>query len=300
METFVNSLAVFATPLLLAAIAGLIAERTGVLNVALEGFMLLGAFCVAWGAGDGRSPWVGLAVVVVVAIVAGALFAGIVVSLRGDQIAVGIAFNIFALGATSYGASLLNANSLTTADSGVITFPGLSDLPWIGPLFDQHWLTWFAYLLVPVTFVVLFRTGIGVRARACGEHSEGAQAAGVAVARWRIGATILSAVLASVAGAYLVLGDAHRFTEGMTAGKGYIALAVIILGRWSPRGALAAAALFGGAEAATFQIQANQVDVPLELVQAIPYVVTIVAVAVLGRRVRAPAEDGKPLPALRG
>jgi simple sugar transport system permease protein len=299
MATFVNSLAVFATPLLLAAIAGLIAERTGVLNVALEGFMLFGAFFAAWGAGSGRSAWAGLALAVAVAVVVGLLFAVVVVSLRADQIAVGIAFNIFALGATSYGASLLNANSLTTPDTGVIAVPGLSDIPWIGPLFDQHWLTWLAYVLVPIASVLLFRTGLGVRARACGEHVEGAQAAGVGVVRWRIGATTLSAVIATLAGVYLVLGDAHRFTEGMTAGKGYIAIAVIILGRWSPLGALAAAAVFGGAEAATFQIQANQVDIPISVVQAIPYVVTIVAVAVLGRRVRPPAEDAKPLPVLR-
>jgi simple sugar transport system permease protein len=300
METFVNSIVVFGTPLLLAGMAGLIAERTGVLNIGLEGFMLGGAFMAAWGAGSGRSVWTGVLLAVVVGAGVGLLYATIVVSLRADQIAVGIAFNIFALGATAYGASLIGANALTTDDSGFIAIPGLSDIGWIGPVFDQHWLTWLGYLLVPVLFVALFRTGLGVRARACGEHAEGAQAAGVDVVRWRLAATVVSAVVATLAGAFLVLGDAHRFTEGMTAGKGYIALAVIILGRWSPRGALAAAALFGAAEAATFQIQAEQVDLPIELVHAIPYLVTIVAVAVLGHRVRPPAEDGKPLPALRG
>jgi simple sugar transport system permease protein len=303
VEAFVNSMVVFATPLLIAAIAGLIAERTGVLNIGLEGFMLGGAFLSAWVAGGQGSTMLGLLGALAAGAVIGALYGLVVVQLRGDQVAVGIAFNIFTLGATSYGYALLISSSegqaaVQTGAISDVEIPVLGSIPWIGPVFDQPWLAYVGYLLVPIAFVVLFRTGLGIRARACGEHSAGAQAAGVDVARWRLGATAISGMLAAMAGAYLVLGDTHQFVNNMSAGKGYIALAVIILGRWNPIGAVAAAILFGGAEALNFEAQSGSIlglEPPVALVQTIPYVVTLIAVTVVGRRVRPPAEDGKPL-----
>jgi simple sugar transport system permease protein len=302
VEAFVNSTVVFATPLLIAAIAGLIAERTGVLNIGLEGFMLGGAFLSAWVAGGAGSVGTGLIAALAAGLVIGLLYGLVVVLLRADQVAVGIAFNIFVLGATSYGYALIISSdgqqAMQTGSIGTLTLPLLSDLPWLGPVFDQPWLTYVGYALVPIVFVALFRTGLGVRARACGEHSAGAQAAGIDVARWRLGATALSCMLAALAGAYLVLADAHQFVNNMSAGKGYIALAVVILGRWNPVGAVAAAVLFGGAEALNFEVQSGSIlglDLPVALVQTLPYVVTIVAVTLVGRRVRAPAEDGRPL-----
>src|SRR5262249_34333900 len=151
------------------------------------------------------------------------------------------------------------------------------------------------YALVPVITFVLFRTGFGARIRASGEYAAGAQASGVNVMRMRIGAMIVSGILGGMAGAYLVLGDVHVFTINMTAGKGYIALAVIILGQWKPLGALAAAILFGSAQAIDFNVQARGVGIPLQLVDATPYIVTLIAVALFGRRVRPPAEEGRPL-----
>jgi ABC-type uncharacterized transport system permease subunit len=302
MEAFVNSMVVFATPLLITAIAGLIAERTGVLNIGLEGFMLAGAFLSAWVAGGDGSVGVGLVAAMAAGLAIGALYGLVVVHLRADQVAVGIAFNIFVLGATAYGYALIitadGQQAMQTGSIGTLTVPLLGDLAWVGPVFDQPWLTFVGYALVPIAFVALFRTGLGIRARACGEHSAGAQAAGVHVARWRLAATALSCMLAALAGAYLVLGDAHQFVNNMSAGKGYIALAVIILGRWNPIGAVAAAVLFGGAEALNFEVQSGSVlglDLPVALVQTLPYVVTLIAVTVVGRRVRAPAEDGRPL-----
>jgi general nucleoside transport system permease protein len=302
VEAFVNSTVVFATPLLIAAIAGLIAERTGVLNVGLEGFMLGGAFLSAWVAGGDGSVIAGLLTALAAGLAIGALYGLVVVHLRADQVAVGIAFNIFVLGATSYGYALIISSdgqpAMQTGSIATLSVPLLGDLPWLGPVFDQPWLTYVGYALVPITFVLLFRTGLGVRARACGEHSAGAQAAGVDVARLRLVATAVSCMLAGLAGAYLVLADAHQFVNNMSAGKGYIALAVVILGRWNPIGAVAAAVLFGGAEALNFEVQSGSVlglDLPVALVQTLPYVVTIVAVTLVGRRVRAPAEDGRPL-----
>jgi ABC-type uncharacterized transport system permease subunit len=302
VEAFVNTMVVFATPLLIAAIAGIIAERTGVLNIGLEGFMLAGAFMSAWVAGGDGSLAAGLLAALATGLVIGALYGLVVVHLRADQVAVGIAFNIFVLGATAYGYSLVisaqGQPAMQTGSLADLSVPFLADVPWVGPVFDQPWITFVGYALVPIVFVVLFRTGLGVRARACGEHSAGAQAAGLDVARWRLAATAISCMLAALAGAYLVLGDAHQFVNNMSAGKGYIALAVVILGRWNPVGAVAAAALFGGAEALNFEAQSGSIlglEPPVALVQTLPYVFTIIAVTLVGRRVRAPAEDGKPL-----
>jgi simple sugar transport system permease protein len=302
METFVNSMVVLGTPLLLAAIAGLIAERTGVLNIALEGLILGGAFVSAWIAGDNGSIFLGLVVTLVAGLLTGAIYALVVVYLRADQVAVGIAFNLVVLGLTSYAFDLVTKAhgqpALQTGKMATISIPGLSSIPWIGPVFDQPWLTFVAYALVPIVWFVLFRTGVGIRARACGEYSEGARAAGLDVKRWRLGATALSGLIAAAAGAYLVLADAHGFIINMSSGKGYIALAVIILGRWNPIGAIAAAVLFGGAQALDFQLQTGSIlglHPPVNLVETLPYVVTIVAVSIVGRRVIGPAEDGKPL-----
>jgi ABC-type uncharacterized transport system permease subunit len=303
MQAFVNSAVVFATPLLFAAIAGLIAERTGVLNVGLEGFMLVGAFMSAWIAGNHGSILLAIFLTPLAGLLIGVVYGFIVVHLRGDQVAVGIAFNLIALGLTSYGFDLLTRGSvgqaaLQTGRMGNLAIPGLKSIPGIGVAFNQPWLTYVAYLLAPLVFYVLFRTGLGIRARACGEYAEGARAAGMKVRRWRLGATALSGVIAALAGAYLVLGDTQGFIAGMSSGKGYIALAVIILGRWNPVGAVAAALLFGGAQALNFQLQTGSIlglKPPVTLVETLPYVVTIVAVTIAGRNSSAPAEDGKPL-----
>lgn len=302
MEAFVNTLVVFATPLLIAALAGIVAERAGVLNVGLEGFMLGGAFFAAWAGGNRGSIMVGLAAALAGGLLVGALYGLVVVHLRADQIAVGIAFNIFVLGATSYGYALVTESSsqvaLQSSRMESLALPVLGDIPGIGPVFDQPWLGLVGYALVPITFIVLFRTGLGIRLRAVGEYAEGARAAGLSVARWRLAATAASCMLAAMAGAYLVLADTHQFIDNMSAGKGYIALAVIILGRWNPVGAVAAAVLFGAAQALDLEAQGGGilgVDVPVALLQTLPYVVTILAVTIVGRRVRPPDEDGKPL-----
>lgn len=302
MDAFVSSTIVFALPLLIAAVGGTIAERTGVLNVGLEGFMLGGAFVAAWVSASSGAQLAGLAAAVVGGAAVGLVYAWIVVSLRADQIAVGIAFNIFVLGATTYAFSLVNQGSgeraLSAPGGGQIEIPGLSSVTVIGPAFDQHWLTYLGVGLAFAAYAVLFRTGLGIRARACGEYAEGARAAGIDVARWRLMATTLSCALAALAGSYLVFAFSNQFVPNMTAGRGYIALAVIILARWSPRAAIPAALLFGGGQALDLQLQGQAilgVELPTALVQTLPYVITIVAVAIVGRKVTPPAEDGRPL-----
>jgi general nucleoside transport system permease protein len=298
VEQIVDSTVVLAIPLLLAGLGGLISERAGVLNVALEGQMLTGAFVGAWVAGDGGSTFVGTLAALAIGAVLGALLGRLLVVWRADQVVVGIAFNVMMLGATSYGYALVTKNNdhaLRVATNGNIRIPGLADIPGIGPVFDQHWIAFVAYLLVPVVAWGLFRTGAGVRLRACGEYSTGAIASGVKVARIRVLAMVAGGALASLGGAYLVIGDTHEFGDNMTAGRGYIALAVIILGRWNPVGALLAALLFGAAQAADFQLQTHGTGVPVQLLEMTPYLITLISVAILGRRVRPPAEDGKPL-----
>ena len=297
MTQILQSMLLAATPLIFGAVAGIIAERTGVLNIALEGLMLAGAFGAGW-AGAEYSPFTGFLVALAFGLFCGLVLGWIMVLLRGDQVVVGIAFNIFILGVTSYAYQAINGtrfNAFSVKATTPFAIPGLSDLPGVGVLFDQHWLVYVAYLLVPVVSVVIFRTGLGVRMRACGEFAEGALASGVKVARARILAMGVSGMIAAAGGAYLVLGDLRAFRQDATAGVGYIALAVVILGRWGPTGAGFAALGFGLAEALGYYAQARGTGIPPELLFALPYIVGLIAVGMFGRRVQPPAEEGKPL-----
>jgi ABC-type uncharacterized transport system permease subunit len=297
METIIHTTIVVALPLVLVALAGLIAERTGVLNIGLEGFMLGGAFAAAW-AGSSSTDTYGFLAAIGFGAVAGLLLAYVMVVLRADQVVVGIGFNILVLGASSYLYAVVGGGQyggFRTGEKHSYGIPGLADLPWVGNFFDVHWIAYMTYALVPLTFYVLFKTGLGVRMRAAGEYASGARAIGVNVIRTRVVATVVSGLLAAAGGAYLVLGDVGVFRQNMTAGRGYLALAIIILGRWTPFGVLGAAALFGVAQALTFFLQANGTGVPVELVLAMPYLVALVAITLFGRRVRPPAEDGRPL-----
>jgi ABC-type uncharacterized transport system permease subunit len=294
VELLVSTTVVLGMPLLLAALGGIIAERTGVLNMGLEGLMLGAAFATALAAGGG-SVALGLGAGLVVGALAGLALGFVVVVARADQVVAGIAFNLMMLGLTGYLFGLMEASDLNTPGGGEVRVPGLAELPWVGQLFDQHWLAYLGYALVPVAGFVIFHTGVGIRLRACGEYAEGARASGVDVVRARLAAMMVSGLLCGLAGAFLVLADTHKFVHNLTNGRGYIALAVIILGRWSPLGALGAAALFAYAQGLDLYAQAKNLDLPLQLIQATPYVLTLVIAAVLGRKALPPAEEGKPL-----
>jgi general nucleoside transport system permease protein len=297
METIVQTSLVVGIPLLLAALAGIISERTGLLNVGLEGFMLSGAFSAAW-AGSASTNIVGFLAAIGLGFVIGLALAYVMVVLRGDQVVVGIVFNILVLGVTSYLFAIISSSAvggLQTGGKREFAVPGLADIPWLGEFFQVHWIGYMTYVLVPLIFFLLFKTGLGVRMRACGEFAEGARAVGVSVVRVRVLATAVGGLLAAAAGAYMVLGDVGVFRQNMTAGRGYLALAIVILGRWNPFGALAAAALFAVAQALTFYFQVRGIGVPVEAVLAMPYIVALVAITLFGKRVRPPAEDGRPL-----
>jgi ABC-type uncharacterized transport system permease subunit len=288
----------YAIPLLFAALGGLFSERSGVINIGLEGMMLMGAFWGLWGAEVTGSWVIGLLVGMVSGVMLALLHALFSVTLRADQIVSGFAMNFIAAGITGfffvsiYGTEGTPDNIPRAPD---VTVPGLEDIPFVGDVLGRmNILIWLGLLTVLFTWVVVFRTPMGLRLRSVGENPLAAQTAGVSPVRVRYAAVAVSGMLAAIGGAYLSIGFVGSFGENMTAGRGYIALAVLICGRWMPRGALIFACLFG-----FFSALAQRLPVFSEsaatLFQALPYVITLIAVAgVVGRSIP-PAAIGRPL-----
>jgi simple sugar transport system permease protein len=282
---------VWATPLTYAAIGGIFSERSGVVNIGLEGMMLAGAFFAALGA-DKFGNWeMGL----VCAAIAGAGFAAIhavmSIHLRADQVISGFAINFLALGVTGYFFIDIYGENGTPGD-----LPRIPDvhISFLGSVFGSlNLMIWISFALLILAHVTLFRTPIGLRIRSVGEHPRAADTVGISVYAIRYAAVILSGILASLGGAYLSIGYLGSFSENMTAGRGYIALAAVIFGNWRPFGAFAACLLFGGSTALSFRLQ-QPWPAPSVLFQALPYVLTLIAVAgVIGRSIP-PASAGRP------
>ncbi|HZY64522.1 MAG TPA: ABC transporter permease [Rubrobacteraceae bacterium] len=286
-----------ATPLVFAAMGGMFSERSGVVNIALEGLMLISAFAGVAGAFLSGSAWVGLGF----ALAAGLLFALIhalmCVTFEADQIISGAAINLLALGGTGFLMVEVfgqGGTSPRVERFGAVGIPLLKDIPVIGQaFFQQSLLVYLMYLLIPVTFFVVFRTPFGLRLRATGEVPEAVDTAGVSVYRMRYYGVALSGLLAALGGAYLSMGLLSAFTENMTGGRGFIALAALIFGRWNPIGAAGAALLFGFAQAITFRAGGQEI-IPVEFLQMLPYILTIIVLAGFGGRAIAPAAIGKP------
>ena len=289
---------VSAVLLLLPALGGVISERSGVVNIAMEGMMLTGAFFAVWADLIWHSPWIA----VLVAMIAGGLMALIhaVVSIRfrADQIVSGIAINIFAAGLTVYlvrtiyglqdVGHVVPAEALPTWD-----VPLLSAIPFIGKVvFQQNVVVYIALIVLVLVEIVLFRTRLGLRIRAVGEHPQAADTAGLNVYVIRYGAVITSGLLSGLAGAFLAIGVSNTFVPNMTDGRGYIALAAMIFGKWTPRGAFVACIIFGLGEA----IYANNstIHVSQYLLSMLPYLITLVVLAGLVGRSTPPAADGIP------
>lgn len=285
-----------ATPLVFAALGGMFSERSGVVNIALEGLMLISAFAGVVGAWASGSAWVGL----LCAMAAGLLFALIhalmTITFEADQIISGTAINLLALGGTGFLMVVIFGSGGTSPrveGFKEIPIPLLSEIPVIGQaLFNQSLLVYLVYLLVPVTYFVVFRTPFGLRLRATGEVPEAVDTAGVSVTRMRYYGVALSGILAAFGGVYLSMGILSAFTENMTSGRGFIALAALIFGRWNPIGAAGAALLFGLGLAVTFRVSGEVI--PREFIQMLPYILTIVVLAGFGGRAIAPAAIGKP------
>jgi ABC-type uncharacterized transport system permease subunit len=288
----------FATPLAFAAIGGVFSERSGVVNIGLEGMMLAGAFFGIW-----ATVWSGSWVIgILMAMAFGGLFALIhaffSIHLRTDQIVSGFAINFLALGLTGYLFRSIYGTQGTPSD--VARIPDvrlpelLRDIPYFGAIFGQlNLMIWLMFAVLITAWLVLFKTPVGLRLRSVGEHPRAADTVGINVYAVRYAAVVTSGMLAALGGAYLSIGFGGAFNENMTQGRGFIALAAVILGKWSPLGAFGAALLFGFGFAISIPLQ-READISANLLSTLPYVLTLIAlVGVIGRSIP-PAAVGRP------
>jgi general nucleoside transport system permease protein len=290
-----------AVPLILGALGGILCERTGVINVAIEGQMLTGAFAASLFASIAHNLGVGVVAAVLAGGLMGALLAVFAIRYLVNQVILGVVLNVLALGLTGFIYDAVMQPHQDQFNSAPffspITIPVLGSIPFIGPLFFQaNILVYATYVLIVVVDVALFRTRWGLRTRAVGEHPKAADTVGIKVLRTRYLNTILGGFVAGLAGAYLTIGAVGAFTKNISSGKGFIALAAVIFGRWSPRGAVGAALLFAFATALQTVLSFIQapVQIPSNFLAMLPYLATLFAVAGLVGRVRAPAADGEP------
>ena len=284
------------TPLAFAALGGLFSERSGVINIGLEGMMLMSAFAGVVGAHFSGSTMLGLLVALLVGLLLGLLHAVASVTFEADQIISGTAINLLALGATGFlMVTIFGAGGTSPRIDriGSLAIPVLSDIPVLGEaLFNQSALVYLLYVLVPICWYLLYRTPFGLRLRAVGEVPEAVDVAGVSVVGMRYIGVGLSGMLAGLGGAFLSMSLLSAFSENMTGGRGFIALAALIFGRWNPIGAFGAAMLFGAAEAWIFR--GVELAIPQEFIEMIPYLLVIVALVGFGGRAVPPAAIGRP------
>jgi general nucleoside transport system permease protein len=288
-----------ALPLVFGAMAGVLCERTGVINVAIEGQLLTGAFAGAFFGTVAASTWIGLISAAVGGLFIALLLAVLAIRYLVDQVVLGVVLNLLALGLTGF---LFTQLMQPYGDRynqppvfPVWRIPVLADIPVLGPaLFASNVFGYIAIVLVVVIHLALFRTRWGLRTRAVGEHPTAADTVGIKVNLTRYRNVLIAGLVAGVGGASLTIGDVGSFNQNMTNGKGFIALAALIFGRWSPIGATMAALLFGFFGALGDFLSTNGSPIPSEFLGMLPYVATIVAVAGLVGRVRAPAADGQP------
>lgn len=286
-----------AVPIALGALAGVLSERVAVVNIAIEGMLLAGAFTGAL-VGSLAGGIGGLAAAIAVGGLFGFILAALVVTYRMDQIIAGVVINLFVLGLTSYVSSQVFSEYRYLNNAPVfrsIKLPILGDIPVIGPMFfNQNVFVYGALVMVVVSTYYLFYTRHGLRARAVGEHPRAADTLGINVYRTRYINVTMAGMVAGFGGAWFTLGSVGRFDEGMTGGRGFIGLAAMIFGRWHPVGALGAALVFGFADSLQQKLALLQTPIPSEFLAMAPYIATIIVVAGLVGRARAPAADGKP------
>jgi ABC-type uncharacterized transport system permease subunit len=280
-------------PYALAAAGATFSERGGVINIALEGIMLNGALAYVLGAWFSGNPWLGVLAAIAAGIATAALHALVTVAFRADQITSGLGINLLAAGLTKFTLTQVfdsSSNSARVPGLPLLPLPWIGDWPGLGPVLAAP-LVLIAIALVAGGQWLLFRSVFGLRLRAMGEHPEAGAALGLSVRGYRVLGVLISGLMAGLAGAWLA-SEQHSFTDGMTGGRGYIALAAMIVGRWSPLGAAAACLLFGAAEALQIQLQGS--GFPSELLQMLPYLVTMLALAGLIGRAIPPRAVGTP------
>ncbi|HEY8516856.1 MAG TPA: ABC transporter permease [Candidatus Binatia bacterium] len=296
LEAFLAAGLALGTPILLAALGELLVERTGVLNIGVEGMMLGGAFAAALCAATTGSVLWGCVAAAVVGMLLGLLFALAAIRLAADQIVVGAAINLLALGATgALYRALLGATgaALVLPTLPAVGVPLLDQIPVLGPvLAQQHALVLLGLVATPALAWLLAHTGLGLRLRSLGDHPLAAASLGLRVRAYRTAALAVGGALAGLGGAALTLAATNTFVEGITAGRGFIALAVVVFGRWSAWGALAGATLFGLASALQFQFQAAALEIPYQAFLMLPYVLTLLVLLLSPGAARAPRALG--------
>ncbi|WP_136518835.1 MULTISPECIES: ABC transporter permease [Cellulomonas] len=288
-----------AVPIVFGALGGVVGERAGVVNIAIEGQLLAGAFCAAVAGTVTGSPWAGLLAAVVAGVLVSLVLGVFAITYRVNQVIVGVVLNVLVIGLTSFLYSQVlvpNAETLNaTTRFSRIAIPLLADIPVVGPaLFNQSVVVYLMYLAVPAIWFALARTRWGLRLRAVGEHPKAADTVGIKVGRTRYLALVVAGAIAGVGGAFYTVVSVSSFGKEMTAGAGFIALAAVIFGKWDPVRAALAALLFGFASNLEGALSIVGAPVPSQFMLMLPYVVTIFAVAGLVGRSRAPAASGQP------
>lgn len=297
LAVFIGSTLRLAIPLLLAATGELVSERAGVLNMSVEGMMLTGAFAGALGAWGTGSPMLGLAIGVLAVVPVALLQAWLSNTLHANQIVTGIGINILVLGATTTAYRAILGSRSRTEIPGLEKWspPLLGDIPVFGDaIFNQTWLLYAALVLVAATAWVMRNTALGLAVHAAGAEPRAVDKSGLSVTRIRYGAVLFTGVMSALAGCFLSIGDIHTFTEGMTSGAGYLALAAVIFGNWKVGRTVLACLFFGAATALQFQLPAMGVNVPNAVLIMLPYLLALVAVAGVMGRQHAPAGLTQP------
>jgi simple sugar transport system permease protein len=285
-------------PIVLGALGGVLCERSGVINIAIEGQFLLGAFTGAIVAAAASSLWLGMVGAALAGALLGLVLAFLAIRYFVDQVILGVVLNVFALGLTNflYDRILVTHQNLNAPSIfNDIQVPGLYDIPIIGPIFfDSNVFLYITYGLLIVMHFGLFRTRWGLRLRAVGEHPTAADTVGIRVRGTRYLSVLLGGLIAGIAGASFTIGSVGGFGKDISSGKGYIALAALIFGRWSPTGAHGAALVFGFADALQSNLGVIGTPIPSDFLAMFPYLMTVLAVAGLVGKVRAPGADGQP------
>ena len=293
-----TSAVLLAVPITLGAFSGILSERAGVVNVAIEGMMLMGSMMGALIGSITNSSWLGLLGAILSSVLLALIHAVLSIKYRINQVISGTVINIFSAGMTAFiSQKFLQPNQAlnTPAKFTRIPIPGLANIPIIGPiLFNTNLFVYFLFILLAIIQVALFATRWGLRLRSVGEHPKAADTLGIDVIKTRYMAVILSGIVAGIGGAFFTLGSVGRFDEGMTAGKGFIGLAAMIFGNWTPVGSLGAGFLFGFADAIGSKLSLLGSAIPAQIMGMAPYLITMIVLAGFIGKGHAPAADGEP------
>ncbi|MEY8416783.1 ABC transporter permease [Tissierella praeacuta] len=285
-------------PILFAALGGMYSERSGVVNIGLEGIMLVGAFAGVVGSYFTGSYWIGALVAIVSGSFISAIFALITVKIKINQIVSGVAINLLAVGLTSFFYRALfgiTTVPITVKAFEPINIPILSNIPIIGEIFfKQTVLVYIAFLLVPISYYIFYKTSVGLSIRTVGEHPMAADTVGIPVNKVRTICVLVSGALAGLGGCFLSLGQFNMFVDNMVSGRGFIAVAAVIFGKWNPKGVLMASLIFGIADALQIRIQMSGLNIPYQFLLMFPYLLTVVAVTGIVGRTTSPNALGRP------